>query len=159
MYKDYMTDNEIEEQIKWFQNNLKKDDLDPADRYLYTKELKNFQLLLKEKDFLKPLLIATKIKKKIVTLVLQSRKVNIRSEQIFRLASIPSTPETQTELLFIFIPRKKLTRMIITISAPVKKKSLWSPTYRKADTSKSTVPLSISAPSKVLIFQYSGFKP
>lgn len=64
MYKDYMTDNEIEEQIKWFQNNLKKDGLDPADRYLYTKELKNFQLLLKEKDFLKPLLIATKIKKK-----------------------------------------------------------------------------------------------
>ena len=64
MYKDYMTDNEIEEQIKWFQNNLKKDELDPADRYLYTKELKNFQLLLKEKDFLKPLLIATKIKKK-----------------------------------------------------------------------------------------------
>lgn len=64
MYKDYMTDNEIEEQIKWFQNNLKKDDLDPADRYLYTKELKNFQLLLKEKVFLKPLLIATKIKKK-----------------------------------------------------------------------------------------------
>ena len=63
MYKDYMADNEIEEQIKWFQNNLKKDDLDPSDRYLYTKELKNFQLLLKEKDFLKPLLLATKIKK------------------------------------------------------------------------------------------------
>ena len=64
MYKDYMTDNEIEEQIKWFQNNLKKDDLDPADRYLYTKELKNFQLLLKERDFLKLLLLATKIKNK-----------------------------------------------------------------------------------------------
>jgi len=64
MYKTSMVDYEIEEQIKWFQNNLKKDDLDPADRYLYTKELKNFQLLLKERDFLKLLLLATKIKNK-----------------------------------------------------------------------------------------------
>lgn len=64
MYKDYMTDNEIEEQIKWFQNNLKKDDLDPSDRYFYTRDLKHCQLLLKEKDFLKFLLLATKIKMK-----------------------------------------------------------------------------------------------
>ena len=59
-----MADNEIEEQIKWFQNNLKKDDLDPSDRYFYTRDLKHCQLLLKEKDFLKLLLLATKIKKK-----------------------------------------------------------------------------------------------
>ena len=64
MYKVDMTEYEIEEQIKWFQTNLKKDDLDPADRNLYTRELKNFQLLLKERDFLKLLLLATKIKKK-----------------------------------------------------------------------------------------------
>ena len=38
MYYEHMTDNEIEEQIKWFQNNLKKDNLDPADRYSYTRD-------------------------------------------------------------------------------------------------------------------------
>lgn len=59
-----MTDIEIEEQIKWFQNNLKKDDLDPSDRYFYTRDLKHCQLLLKEKDFLKLLLLATEIKMK-----------------------------------------------------------------------------------------------
>ena len=64
MYYERMTDYEIEEQIKWFQNNLKKDDLDPADRYSYTEDLKYFQLLLKERDFLKLLLLATEIKTK-----------------------------------------------------------------------------------------------
>ena len=64
MYYERMTDNEIEEQIKWFQNNLKKDDLDPADRYSYTRDLKKLQLLLNEKDYIKLLLLATEIKMK-----------------------------------------------------------------------------------------------
>lgn len=64
MYYERMTDNEIEEQIKWLQNNLKKDDLDPADRYSYTRDLKKLQLLLNEKDYIKLLLLATEIKTK-----------------------------------------------------------------------------------------------
>ncbi len=59
-----MIDIEIEEQIKWFQNKLKKDDLDPSHRDFYTRDLKHCQLLLKEKNFLKLLLLATKIKMK-----------------------------------------------------------------------------------------------
>ena len=69
-----MTEYEIEEQIKWFQNNLKKDDLDPADRNLYTRELKNFQLLLKERDFLKLLLLFLKI----LNVVIDPQKMTFR---------------------------------------------------------------------------------
>ena len=54
----------IEEQIKWFQNKLKKDNLDPYDREEYTKALQEYQSILNERDRLKLLLLATEIKKK-----------------------------------------------------------------------------------------------
>lgn len=59
-----MTEYKIEEQIKWFQNKLKKDDLDPYSRKEYTKELQYYQSILNERDRLKLLLLATEIKKK-----------------------------------------------------------------------------------------------
>lgn len=64
MYYERMTDNEIEEQIKRFQNKLKKDDLDPYYRKEYTKELQYYQSILNERDRFKLLLLATEIKKK-----------------------------------------------------------------------------------------------
>ncbi len=54
----------IEEQIKCFQNKLKKDNLDPYDREEYTKALQEYQSILNERDRLKLLLLATEIKKK-----------------------------------------------------------------------------------------------
>ena len=59
-----MTEYKIEEQIKCFQNKLKKDDLDPYYRKEYTKELQYYQSILNERDRLKLLLLATEIKKK-----------------------------------------------------------------------------------------------
>ena len=59
-----MTEYKIEEHFKWYQNKLKKDDLDPYSRKEYTKELQYYQSILNERDRLKLLLLATEIKKK-----------------------------------------------------------------------------------------------
>lgn len=59
-----MTEYKIEEQIKWFQNKLKIDNLDPYNREEYTKALQGYQSILNERDRLKLLLLATEIKKK-----------------------------------------------------------------------------------------------
>ena len=64
LYSRRMIEYEIEEKIKWFQNNLKKDNLDPYDREEYTKALQKYQSILNEIDRLKLLLLATEIKKK-----------------------------------------------------------------------------------------------
>ena len=64
MYKVDTTESEIEKQIKWLQNYLKKDDLDSLDRNGFTRELKDLQLLLNEKDYIKLVLLATEIKTK-----------------------------------------------------------------------------------------------
>ena len=64
MYKVDTTESEIEKRIKWLQNYLKKDDLDSLDRNGFTRELKDLQLLLNEKDYIKLVLLATEIKTK-----------------------------------------------------------------------------------------------
>lgn len=60
----WIPEYKIEEQIKWFQNKLKKDNLDPYNREEYTKALQEYQSILNERDRLKLLLLATEIKKK-----------------------------------------------------------------------------------------------
>lgn len=64
MYKVDTKESELEKQIKWLQNYLKKDDLDSVDRNGFTRELKDLQLLLNEKDYIKLVLLATEIKTK-----------------------------------------------------------------------------------------------
>lgn len=60
----WIPEYKIEEQIKWFQNKLKKDNLDSYNREEYTKALQEYQSILNERDRLKLLLLATEIKKK-----------------------------------------------------------------------------------------------
>ncbi len=64
MYKVDTTESEIKKRIKWLQNYLKKDDLDFFFIDEYTRELKDLQLLLNEKDYIKLVLLATEIKTK-----------------------------------------------------------------------------------------------